>query len=174
MCGIVGDWNKQGEAKTQIYKCMAMQIRHRGPDDSCVWLDEEPGLGLAHQRLAVLIGDFGILVKRFPDWFLSVVGEGGERWSLIEQVAAMNLGGRVVLHGATDDIKAEYLEADLFVISTQLEGFPNALAEAMAHGLPTVGFADCPGVNELIQHGSNGLLALENGDKETLPTPCRS
>jgi len=60
MCGIVGYWNKQGEVKAEVCKCMAMQIRPRGPDDSGVWLDEAAGLGLAHQRLAVLIGAFGI------------------------------------------------------------------------------------------------------------------
>ena len=39
----------------------------------------------------------------------------------MEQVAAINLGGRVVLPGATDDITAEYLQADLFVTSAQGE-----------------------------------------------------
>ena len=65
MCGIVGYWNKQGEEKAEGCKRIAMQIRPRGPDDSSVWLDEEADLGLAHQRLAVLIGVFGILEKRF-------------------------------------------------------------------------------------------------------------
>lgn len=48
------------------------------------------------------------------------------------------------------------------------EGFPNALAEALAHGLPAVGFSECAGVNSLIQSGKNGLLASGNNDPMTL------
>lgn len=53
MCGITGYWNKRG-ADASIVEQMALQIRHRGPDDSGIWLDEGPGLALAHRRLSIL------------------------------------------------------------------------------------------------------------------------
>ena len=53
MCGIAGYWDKNG-ADASIVERMAMQIRHRGPDDAGVWIDEEPGLALAHRRLSIV------------------------------------------------------------------------------------------------------------------------
>ena len=50
-----------------------------------------------------------------------------------------------------------YRAADLFVLTSQLEGFSTALLEAMAAGLPVVG-TDVPGIRERVQHGVNGLL----------------
>jgi len=69
---------------------------------------------------------------------------------------------------ATPDVSAEYRAADLFCLPSRWEGFPNALAEAMAHGLPAVGFRHCAGVNELILPGHNGQLADGNDDADTL------
>lgn len=54
MCGIVGYWRRRGKAEAEICERMALQIKHRGPDDSGVWLDEKEGLGLAHRRLSVI------------------------------------------------------------------------------------------------------------------------
>ncbi|NOZ51527.1 MAG: asparagine synthase (glutamine-hydrolyzing) [Gammaproteobacteria bacterium] len=53
MCGIVGYWDKRG-ADASIVEQMAVQIRHRGPDDAGVWLNEEGDLALAHRRLSIL------------------------------------------------------------------------------------------------------------------------
>ena len=53
MCGIVGYWNKRG-ADASIVERMATQIRHRGPDDAGIWLDEGSGLALAHRRLSII------------------------------------------------------------------------------------------------------------------------
>lgn len=53
MCGIVGYWDKRG-ADTSVVERMALQIRHRGPDDAGVWLNEEGDLALAHRRLSII------------------------------------------------------------------------------------------------------------------------
>ena len=44
------------------------------------------------------------------------------------------------------------------------EGFPLALGEALSAGLPSLGFRNCPGVNELIEHGKNGFLANDQSE----------
>jgi asparagine synthase (glutamine-hydrolysing) len=53
MCGIVGCWDKRG-TDASIVERMATQIRHRGPDDTGVWLNEEGSLALAHRRLSII------------------------------------------------------------------------------------------------------------------------
>ena len=53
MCGIVGYWNKSG-VDASIVERMAMRIQHRGPDDAGIWLDEGPGIALAHRRLSII------------------------------------------------------------------------------------------------------------------------
>ena len=52
-----------------------------------------------------------------------------------------------------------YRHARAFVYPSRYEGFPNALAEAMAAGLPAVAFANVSGVEDLISHGETGILA---------------
>ncbi len=90
--------------------------------------------------------------------YLRVYGEGSLFWELDELIGKLGLGGRVRLCGKTDRIAEALLEADLFVLSSDAEGFPNALMEAMAAGLPCIA-TDCPtGPAELIANGKNGLL----------------
>jgi glycosyltransferase involved in cell wall biosynthesis len=60
--------------------------------------------------------------------------------------------------GVTAAIGEEYQLAEAFVISSRYEAFGLVTAEAMSHGLPVVGFADCPGTNELIEAERTGLL----------------
>jgi glycosyltransferase involved in cell wall biosynthesis/SAM-dependent methyltransferase len=111
-----------------------------------------------------LVAAFAELAERFPDWDLRIVGEGELRSDLERQIERLGLGARIALPGTTADIHAEYLNAQLFAMPSAYESFGLATAEALAHGLPAVGFADCPGTNEIIVDGVNGLL-VEGGDR---------
>ena len=95
---------------------------------------------------------------------MSIVGDGEDREKLGGLVAEYGLSERVALSGKRETIEESYATANCFVLPSRWEGFPNALAEAMAHGLPSVGFADCAGVRDLIIPGHCGLLAEGNGD----------
>lgn len=124
---------------------------------------------LSHQKnYESLIRAFAGLAGRFPSWDLVILGEGDRRAALEGIVHEAGLAGRVRLPGARDDVAAWYQDSHLFCLPSRHEGFPNALAEAHAHGLPAVGFAGCAGVDELIEDGKTGLLAAGNGDVETL------
>jgi len=120
------------------------------------------------KRFGVLVDAFHSIAHRFPDWDLRIVGEGAGRAVLEGRVRERGLEGRVFLPGAMADVERAYAEAHLFALASRWEGFPNALAEALAHGLPAVGFAGCPGVNELIVHRSSGLLADGVDDANSL------
>lgn len=116
----------------------------------------------------VLIAAFARLASRYPNWDLAIVGEGEDRASLEKLTKIHGLEDRVLLPGVTNSIGEWYASSHLFCLSSRWEGFPNALAEALAHGLPAVGFAECAGVRDLITSGSTGFLAPGNGDIDGL------
>jgi glycosyltransferase involved in cell wall biosynthesis len=105
-----------------------------------------------------LVAAFARIAAQYPEWRVRIVGEGILRAALEAQVKALGLAERIALPGATPDISAEYAGAQIFAMPSTYESFGLATAEAMAHGVPAVGFADCPGTNELIVDGENGLL----------------
>jgi len=107
-----------------------------------------------------LILAFARLAPEFSDWDLKIVGEGPLRLSLQDLIERLRLADRVFLPGATPEIEREYMDAQIFAMPSHYESFGLATAEAMAHGLPAVGFADCPGTRERIRHGTNGFLAV--------------
>jgi glycosyltransferase involved in cell wall biosynthesis len=111
-----------------------------------------------------LLAAFATLAERFPDWALRIVGDGPLRPTLEGFVRDKGLAGRIQLPGAVNQIAAEYESAQAFAMPSLYESFGLATAEALAHGLPAVGFADCPGTNELIENEVNGLL-VPAGDR---------
>lgn len=111
------------------------------------------------KRMACLVRAFSRIAAGHPDWDLRVVGEGPEEGALRALIGAAGLAARVRLEPSATDIFAVYAEAHLFAIPSLWEGFPNALAEAMSHGLPAVGFRDAAGVAHLIEDGRTGWLA---------------
>lgn len=124
---------------------------------------------LSYQKnQAALVGAFGRLAPAFPDWDLVLVGDGEDRAALQALADAAAPAGRIRLMGAQTDVAGFYRQAQLFCLPARWEGFPNVIAEAMAHGLPAVGFADCAGVNSLIEPGRTGLLAAPMGDEAGL------
>ena len=119
------------------------------------------GMGrLARQKgFDMLIDAFAALADRHPNWTLKIFGTGPLHDELQQQIARLNLTQRIHLAGWTDDRLAEFSRADLFVLSSRYEGFPNVLLDAMACGLPAVSF-DCPsGPAEIIRDNVDGLLA---------------
>ena len=106
-----------------------------------------------------LIRAFSMLADRYPDWNVKIVGEGQLRSKLETLITACNLEDRITLPGKTPDISTAYCNAHIFALPSRYESFGLATAEAMSYGLPVVGFADCPGTNELVIDGQNGLLA---------------
>ena len=115
----------------------------------------------------LLIAAFQKLAARFPRWRLIILGEGPLRDVLMQQIAAAGLTGRVALPGRAGNVGEWYAAADLYVMSSRFEGFPNTLAEAMAHGLPAVSFDCDTGPRDIIRHEVDGLL-VPPGDVDAL------
>jgi glycosyltransferase involved in cell wall biosynthesis len=112
-----------------------------------------------------LIRAFGIIASSFPKWRVRIAGDGEERERLGALVDTLGLGGRVELLGAVADIGKEYAAADIFVVPSRYESFGLVTVEALVSGLPVVGFADCPGTNELIEDDVTGVLVSPSDDR---------
>jgi len=123
---------------------------------------------LSHQKgFSGLIEAFSHLSTEFPEWSLVILGEGPERDALLEQAVEARLGDRISLPGQAGNVGEWYEAADIYVMSSNYEGFPNALLEAMAYGLPAISM-DCEtGPRDIIHHEVNGLL-VPLGDMTTL------
>ena len=119
----------------------------------------------AQKDYETLIKAFSLVAEKFPDWDLRIVGEGPMKHELQDLVQKIGLKGRVFFAGVTRNISTEYLSAQLFVQASRYESFSLTTVEALFHGLPAVGFEDCPGVNQFIVHGRNGFLAKGKGDR---------
>lgn len=109
----------------------------------------------------LLIAAFAHIATQFPDWRLEIWGDGPHRPELERLATKLGLNHRIFFKGITHQVEQQYQRAELFCISSKFEGFGMTATEAMAHGLPVVGFAECSGVNTIVQHGVNGLLAPE-------------
>jgi glycosyltransferase involved in cell wall biosynthesis len=86
-----------------------------------------------------------------------VVGTGVLKESLIEMSRRLNVADRVHFIGIRNDIPDILASSNIFLFTTNFEGFPNALLEAMAARLPVVTTNFC-GVDELIRDGQNGII----------------
>ena len=98
----------------------------------------------------------------YPDWTLYIIGEGDERNRLENFISELGIQNNVMLLGKKENIHEFYNNAKIFAFSSDYEGFPNALIEAMHFGLPCVS-TDCPtGPSKIIADGENGFLVPVN------------
>lgn len=106
-----------------------------------------------------LLSAFAKIHTVFPDWILRFVGGGPYEDGLRAQAEQLGIAPKVLFEGMQKDVEKYYAGAQIFCLPSLWEGFPNALGEAMAHGLPSVGFKSCSGVCDLIEDGVTGFLA---------------
>ena len=114
---------------------------------------------------------FDNLIKAYSklktDWKLFIAGDGQEKKNLDNLIKKLNLKDNIFLIGNQENIFEWYAKASIFVLSSQKEGFPNVLIEAMSMGCSVVSF-DCPyGPGEIIENNINGIL-VENQNIDKL------
>lgn len=97
------------------------------------------------------------VLASFPDARFRVVGDGPERGRLERLAAELGVAHAVEWLGHRDDVAALLGQADISVVPSTSEAFPNAAVEAMAAGVPVVASA-VGGLVELVRPGQNGLL----------------
>lgn len=126
-------------------------------------LEQRPFL-LAVGRLAkqkgfdYLIKSFATIALKWPTWDLIILGEGPNREQLENLITSLKLNRCVKLLGRAGNVTDWYQAAEIYVMSSLFEGFPNTLVEAMAHGCPAVSFDCDTGPRDIIRHKTDGLL----------------
>ncbi|HMF96532.1 MAG TPA: glycosyltransferase [Vicinamibacterales bacterium] len=112
------------------------------------------------------------VLRHVPDARFDLVGTGPDRDSLQARAHARGVAHAVTFAGHCDDVPARLADADLFVLPSRSEAYPNAVLEAMAAGLPIVA-SSVGGIPELIDDGRNGVL-VPAGDSGALAAAlCR-
>lgn len=115
------------------------------------------------KNVARLLEEFAICARTRPGWVLDVIGDGPERAPLRKMAQDLGIADQVTFHGHVEGPYPLLEKMQLFVLPSLFEGFPMSTLEAMAHGLPLIGFAACNGVNEQIVDGVNGRLVPDSG-----------
>lgn len=116
------------------------------------------------KRHDLLIEAWARIAPDFPDWDLRIYGEGPLKADLAARITRHGLTN-VQLMGHQQNVADCYLEASILAHPAEFEGFPLAVTEALASGLPVVGFEDCSGLNRLVKDGETGLLVSAKGDR---------
>jgi glycosyltransferase involved in cell wall biosynthesis len=120
----------------------------------------------------VLIDAAVVVLARFPDAHFEIVGAGSEYERLVTRTAARGVSHAFTFSGHSEDVAGRLAAADLFVLPSRSEAFPNAVVEAMATGLPVVA-SDVGGIPELVRDGITGLLVPAGDSGQLADRICR-
>ncbi len=128
----------------------------------------------ANKNHAMLIHAFAKIADEYPQMRLVIYGEGELRPKLEALAEEKGLSDRIEMPGSVSDVADRICKARIFTLTSNTEGMPNSIMEAMALGIPVIA-TDCPcgGPAELIQDGVNGLL-VPVGDAFALADAFRS
>ena len=124
-----------------------------------------------HKQQHLLLESFQkIATKVSPEWKVEIIGEANNKTEekykkYLQNYLSKNLLiDKICFTGPVKNVNAHLLKADIFAFPSAYEGMPLALTEAMAAGLPAIGYKSCPSVNELIIDGYNGFLCDDGID----------
>jgi N-acetylgalactosamine-N,N'-diacetylbacillosaminyl-diphospho-undecaprenol 4-alpha-N-acetylgalactosaminyltransferase len=142
----------------------------------------EPAAALPERPYVVAMGrltenkNFPLLIDAFTgagvDGRLVILGEGPDRAALERRIAELGMTGRILLPGFADNPFSVIAAADCYVLSSNAEGFPNGLVEAMAIGVPVIA-TDCPsGPSEILAQRPTGETSGLDCAEHGLIVPC--
>ena len=118
------------------------------------------------KNIGLAIAAMREVVKEYPKAGLIIVGDGPEREALKSSVASRRLSANIIFEPWTDDLPSYYKTADLFLLTSNYEGYGRTVAEAMAAGCPVV-MTDVGVSGELVRDRYSGIV-VPAGDKKKL------
>lgn len=118
------------------------------------------------KNFALLIDGFATFHESFPDYTLTIYGEGALRKDYEMQIQELGLGECVKLPGFASNLPEEINKAAMYISTSNHEGISNSMLEALGMGIPTI-VTDCPvgGSKMFVHTGENGILIPMNDKK---------
>lgn len=124
------------------------------------------------KRRDLLVESWMLVAEKHPDWKLQIIGEGHLKDDIIDTIKKLKLNDSIELIEPTTDIYKFYLEASIFLMSSEYEALPMVLIEAKTCGLPCVSFDIISGPNEIIRNKQDGFLVEYPNVKEMAAKVC--
>lgn len=194
MLAYLGDWYDFSYKIKKYDKIVVLthedkEINWRGRDnvvvmpnpmtmDSCGQAACEKKVVIAAGRLVQpknfmsLVRCWKYVAEKYPDWELNIWGTGCQEDILKKEIKDLGLDGKVLLKGFTSNIYSELESSSVYVLSSEFEGFPLVLIEAMSVGLPVVAYACPTGPKDIVNDGQNGFLIPVNDEKTMAEKLC--
>lgn len=120
-------------------------------------------LNNSHKHFDKLINIFSSINN--GEWQLQIAGDGEDHQMLEDKIRELKLENKIILLGGVKDLVPLYQSAKIFVLTSQFEGFPNALCEAMANGCTCISYDCATGPAEIITPEVDGIL-IELGNEK--------
>ncbi|MBN2611621.1 MAG: glycosyltransferase [Bacteroidales bacterium] len=166
--GIIAQTSRAAEIYIRRYKCPVIVIPN--------FLREIREYGHERENLIINIGHCSFekgqhyLIQSFSrinalGWKLVIVGDGPKKTELEQLAENLGIRDNVIFTGYQQDVDYHLSKSKIFAFSSVIEGYPNALIEAMANGLPAVSFNCEAGPSDIISEGTDGFL-VEVGDTD--------
>lgn len=114
----------------------------------------------------LLLEAFKLVNEKYKNTELHIVGDGELRENIENKIEELNLKGKVILRGIKKDVACELNNSSVFVLSSNYEGLPLSVLEAMSSGLPII-TTDAGGVIDIVENNINGII-VEKKNKKAL------
>jgi len=126
------------------------------------------GLKTINKNGVVVAKAFARIAQSHPNWELHFFGLNNFKQEIDKITRRHGLQDRIVDRGIVHEIDQEYLSAEFTVMPSFEEGNPNVVNEAIMHGVPVIGFDDCPGYCGLVTHEKDSLIISRENEVESL------
>lgn len=118
------------------------------------------------KNISLLIESFSKLDKKYNDYKLLIIGSGKEKEKLLKLIKEKKLEKRISIKNKSNNIKKDLLSSTLFVLTSDYEGMPNVLLEAMACSLPVITTNSTEVIETIITNNVNGIITEKNNSLE--------
>jgi glycosyltransferase involved in cell wall biosynthesis len=166
--GIVQTPSPSDDAETTRLRREARERRGIAPD---AYVISAIGRLSTEKRFDLYLQVCAKLASALPGATFMLVGGGKQEASLRALASSLGLDGRVIFTGLTREMPAVYAATDLVMITSDTEGIPHVLLEALSRGIPVVSTA-VGGIPEVVKDGESGLL-VPSGDVEALANAAK-
>jgi len=173
--GAQAFFNKKVIDKSVII-CNAVSIPEQAwtLNNNCKDIANVGRIDFRQKRQDLLCYSFANVLKKHPFWRLNFYGSGEDMPKLVELVKSLGIENNVIIHGAVSNINNILISNRIFVLTSDFEGIPNALLEAMALGMPVIS-TDCSpgGASMLINNYNNGILVERDNIHDISDAICK-